>query len=218
MATISDVLTTDSDSTGERVLGLDRYNIDFSMTRDCSEVLAEETIHRFSCKDPWKHAEMKAAHGKYNPRKITLPLYDTWIVGQIHETRAFVNYRIFDRSELRNCFVVTLKCPDSADVRSKEFFSKQIRALEHIMEHDGEDNSETSGWLGPYVNGAKTINVTLTEDAMGFWNSGWWAFLPDQCIKMMVRLRRDDGFKGKVHTYTAWLEEFAILDEEDLAE
>jgi hypothetical protein len=51
MASIADVLG-ESDADGDRVLALDEYRRDYSMTRDDSVVCDGETIHRYSCKDP----------------------------------------------------------------------------------------------------------------------------------------------------------------------
>jgi hypothetical protein len=155
MATIADVLTAESDSAGDRVLALDEYLTDYSMTRDRSVISAGYKIDRYSCKDPWKYAEKKELERYFDHRKSTLPFYDTWVIGQVHDTTWYSKYRIFDSNvgwfffpnfvsdtnfaqDARDCYVVSLKCPDSADSRSKAFFDKQTAALEDMIKHDGE--------------------------------------------------------------------------------
>jgi hypothetical protein len=104
MATIADVLTADSDSAGDRILALDEYHTDYSMTRDCSVIFAGSKIHRYSCKDPWKYTEQKELEGSFDHRKATLPFYETWVIGQVHDATSFSKYRIFDSNV--GCFLV----------------------------------------------------------------------------------------------------------------
>ncbi|KAK7020307.1 hypothetical protein R3P38DRAFT_2781636 [Favolaschia claudopus] len=78
------------------------------------------------------------------------------------------------------------------------------------------DDAENDGWLGPEVNGSKTIKVTLTEDQMMLWNGGDWAFPPNQNIRVAVSLERYDGSQSYIHTYIAWIELFQVVTEWEL--
>ncbi|KAJ7815589.1 hypothetical protein B0H13DRAFT_2380998 [Mycena leptocephala] len=208
--------------TDGRILALDTYTIDYDMTRDNSLLLGDDLIHRFSCKNTSLSEDLKDRHA-YTFTKPRLQPYQAWILGQVHETKAVFNHRVDNSAELLNCYVLTLKCPTAVKESGRLFFSQQIAALESIMQRDNaqwdEAHSATllvESWIGPTVNDMKTIKVVLTEDAMCLWNGGGWAFEPDQHMKLSVRLKRDDGFRGKLHTYTAWLEEFAVLTDEDI--
>jgi hypothetical protein len=156
MLTIADVLAEHSDSTGDRVLALDDYDIDYAMVRDCSmTLLSGGMVERYSCKDPWKHEEMQRSARENNwACRVYMPLYETWIIGQVHEIKYVDSYRMLDdkvnfmyhtatiRSNilhaqaLQDCYVVSLKCPDLADRKSKEFFKQQVNSLDEIMLRD----------------------------------------------------------------------------------
>ncbi|KAJ7633500.1 hypothetical protein DFH06DRAFT_1438103 [Mycena polygramma] len=176
-----------------RILAHDKYMIDYGMTRDNSMSLADGVIHRFSCKGS---TVLPSPHFV----RQRLPPYQAWIIGQIHKTEAFYAHRIVESENATNCYVVTLKCPNTSRDRGRLFFGKQVAALKDIIRRDG----------------AHDVQVVLTVDAMTMWNGGNWAFCCDQHMKMLVALKRDDDFRGKKHTYTAWLEAFAVVGEEDI--
>ncbi|KAJ7633810.1 hypothetical protein DFH06DRAFT_1126900 [Mycena polygramma] len=176
-----------------RILAHDKYMIDYGMTRDNSMGLADGVIHRFSCKGS---TVLPSPHFV----RQRLPPYQAWIIGQIHKTEAFYAHRIVESENATNCYVVTLKCPNTSRDRGRLFFGKQVAALKDIIRRDG----------------AHDVQVVLTADAMTMWNGGNWAFCRDQHMKMLVALKRDDDFRGKKHTYTAWLEAFAVVGEEDI--
>lgn len=95
MATVGDVLTSDSDSTGQRVLALDEYHAHYAMTRDNSVKFAYGTVSRFSCKDCFGYEELKSANTEScGKRKILLPQYRTWVVGQVRSIEKVSRHRI----------------------------------------------------------------------------------------------------------------------------
>jgi hypothetical protein len=104
---IADVLSSDSDSTGQCVLALDQYETDYSMIRDCSTLLLDGTrLDRYSCKDPWKCAAMQDDMDReFSSRKRYIPFYDTWIAGQVHEVWPAYRHRVLHDSV---CMIVLL--------------------------------------------------------------------------------------------------------------
>ncbi|KAJ7847684.1 hypothetical protein B0H13DRAFT_1907167 [Mycena leptocephala] len=192
--------------TDGHILALDTYTIDYDMTRDNSLQLGDDLIHRFSCKNTSLSEDLKDRH-VYTFTKPRLQPYQAWILGQVHETKAVFNHRVDNSAELLNCYVLTMKCPTAVKESGRLFFSQQIAALESIMQRDNAQwdhsaNLLVESWIGPTVNDMKTIKVVLTEDVMCLWNGRGWAFEPDQHMKLS--------------TYTAWLEEFAVLADEEI--
>lgn len=157
MATISDVLMEDSN---DRVLALDKGGIDYGMTRDRSLDIAGQRVDRFSCKDTFEYERLlreRQDSGAFY--RVDLPPYRAWMVGQVHQTTAIYNYRLLSGVRLpcfllpglpsllylfetaaSNCYVVTLRCPDTANERSREIYGRQASALRHIVENDMPDS------------------------------------------------------------------------------
>lgn len=82
---VADVLTADSDYMGRRVLALEDYGIHYALTRDRSVELDDAgTFHVFSCKDISQYNELQMDHPVY--RRLEVPVYETWIVGQVYST------------------------------------------------------------------------------------------------------------------------------------
>ncbi|KAJ7107672.1 hypothetical protein C8R43DRAFT_963105 [Mycena crocata] len=225
MAAISDVLTADSDSIGRRVLALDMYAVDYRMTRDNSVVVDGCVVHQFSCKDAFML--IASLEDSTRTRRALVCRYQPWIVGQVHSVICRSVHRIGIPEKVAvDCYIIALKCPDTADNRSREFFSMQVAALEGMLFRDGcaVGMTEADSWLGSVVNGMKTIQVTflwlviVSTVMMRNWNGlgPRWCFVEGQHMSLMLRLHREDGFSGQRHTYTAWVEEFSVLVDEDL--
>ncbi|KAJ6615552.1 hypothetical protein B0H10DRAFT_1949740 [Mycena sp. CBHHK59/15] len=147
MTTIANVLTEDTDSRGDRVLALEEYKVHYNMTRDTSLRTKSEWVHRFSCKD----------------------VFMTWIVGQIHASAISRNYCTtgVDLEAPDTFCVLTIKCPETADRPSKQFFQKQIAALETVLEKDvsdGQSWKHVPADVGTLPGQLVKVHLSLTRD------------------------------------------------------
>ncbi|KAJ7157820.1 hypothetical protein C8R46DRAFT_1040126 [Mycena filopes] len=215
MATIADLLTEGSDHLGIRILGLDWYMTDYFMTRDNSLLLDERIIHRYSCKDPFKHTRMiSECEGMPTYRKLDTPRYEPWVVGQVQCTRAEIEYRRVD------CFTVQLRCPDTANAKSREFFAHQVAALQGVLDEDVPVNTLVATFCCVELDRTRRERTQIVADANEFliWNAGRWAFQNDQHMKFQLELTRDDNLDDKKHVFTAWIRDYAVLTDEELEE
>ncbi|KAJ6600820.1 hypothetical protein B0H10DRAFT_2214822 [Mycena sp. CBHHK59/15] len=225
MTTIANVLTEDTDSRGDRVLALEEYKVHYNMTRDTSLRTKSEWVHRFSCKDVFM-VPVEVGDHHLAVRREKLPMYQTWIVGQIHASAISRNYCTtgVDLEAPDTFCVLTIKCPETADRPSKQFFQKQIAALETVLEKDVSDGliltDCSTDWFGPHINGMRTIDVVICGDDLISWTGSTslptWVLLPGQLVKVHLSLTRDHAADGTLKAYTAWIGAFMVLEEEYL--
>ncbi|KAJ6607759.1 hypothetical protein B0H10DRAFT_1948928 [Mycena sp. CBHHK59/15] len=198
--------------------------------------MAGETLHRFSCKKMHINPTPESSHRAQIFRTI-LPVYETWVVGQVHSVMPIYDYQPLEAQidPKRAGFIITIKCPDTADSKSRRFLLQQVRTLEDIVRQDTEEclpkSAKIYGWFGPSVNGMKTLEVRYTFESIRLSESGsgynlwddfvaWngfgtpWVFLPQQHMKLQIHLTRDDTSHSK--RYTAWIRAFMLLDDDDL--
>ncbi|KAJ6608924.1 hypothetical protein B0H10DRAFT_1955039 [Mycena sp. CBHHK59/15] len=183
--------------------------------------MAGETLHRFSCKKMHINPRPESSHWAQIFRTI-LPVYETWVVGQVHSVMPIYDYQPLEAQidPKRAGFIITIKCLDTADSKSRRFLLQQVRTLEDIVRQDTKEclpkSAKIYGWFGPSVNGMKTLEATICGDDFVAWNGFGtpWVFLPQQHMKLQIHLTRDDTSHSK--RYTAWIRAFMLLDDDDL--
>ncbi|KAK7008134.1 hypothetical protein R3P38DRAFT_3211785 [Favolaschia claudopus] len=219
------------DAANTQMMAAESQLSNLAMTRDRTALLSSTRVDCFSCKNVSRSDERRLirdmffdAHDNHY-RKPGPASYMGWVFGQVHNIKACFDHRLHPHlysmdGQLINCYVISLKSADQANEKTKEDFDRQVEVLTKLMHCDRPwcciDDAENDCWLGTEVNGSKTIKVTLTEDQMMLWNGGDWAFPPNQNIRVAVSLERYDGFQSYIHTYTAWMELFQVVNDWDL--
>ncbi|KAK7050194.1 hypothetical protein R3P38DRAFT_2763250 [Favolaschia claudopus] len=210
-------LISQPDDSQQTVRADENYPVDFGMTRDKSVHFEGRTVHCFSCKSA--ASSLRSASSElsqcYKPFPTT---YIGWIIGQIHSVRAEFGFRLAngDTEMVLNCYVITLSCADSADDEEREFYARQARVLQQVMDCDLHNICDASGsqsMIGSAINGLPTINVVVNSADMELWNGGGWAFQMGTQLRAAISLQRHDGVRSQKHTYTAWLQFFSLSDD-----